>query len=597
MVEDLADLAEEAVKGTKEIIMKKNFKNLLKILMLIFFMVLPQTVLADDFESIDMEISIDKNGLGHVKEVWQVYDDDRDATEKYKSIPDLRGIKIEDFKLNANGKDFSEISPWNLDASFDEKSNHYGVLEKDDGYELCWGITNYGENTYTLTYTINPLVVSLNDCDMVHFRFIGENFDPKPEKISIKIKGYAPFDKEVKMWGFGFIGDIHNVDGEIIAKSTDEVNYGHIMLKFPKGTFNSSYVEDKDFEYYAKKAIVGSDYEKSEGTVDQNDKSDIMEVVFAGVVILIIIIAGAIFTYGVKNSYDEYQILNKKALKKPKELKEQYFREIPYKGPIEDTYLLADKAYPLEDNLENYLNAFLLKWIYDGAIDFNTNADMDIKDEDSYITINNKPSNMSEIESGFFEILQASEDLSDDEKIKNSNIEDYMDSNEDEIEKYFKLFEENSLEKLEENSYLTNERKEIKSSFIKEKTYKNKITITDSGINLYENFIKFKNYLADYSLIKERDINEVKLRDSFMIYAAIYGISKEVYKNFTEIYPEYENYSIYNYYMINNINSYSSHIAESYADLTSFIDAGSGGSTSFGGGGGGFGGGGGGGSR
>ena len=82
-----------------------------------------------------------------------------------------------------------------------------------------------------------------------------------------------------------------------------------------------------------------------------------------------------------------------------------------------------------------------------------------------------------------------------------------------------------------------------------------------------------------------------------MIYAAIYGISKEVYKNFTEIYPEYENYSIYNYYMINNIHSYSSHIAESYADLTSFIDAGSGGSTSFGGGGGGFGGGGGGGSR
>ena len=597
MVEALADLAEEAVKGTKEIIMKKNFKNLLKILLLLVFIALPKTVLADDFESIDMEISIDKNGLGHVKEVWQVYDDDRDATEKYKSIPDLRGIKIEDFKLNANGKDFSEISPWNFDASFDEKSNHYGVLEKDDGYELCWGITNYGENTYTLTYTINPLVVSLNDCDMVHFRFIGENFDPKPEKISIKIKGYAPFDKEVKMRGFGFIGDIHNVDGEILAKSTDEVNYGHIMLKFPKGTFNSSYVEDKDFEYYAKKAIVGSDYEKSEGTVNEDDMESFVGKFF--IVGFLVVLIGSIigFTYGISKSNDQYTIKNKKSLKKQKTFKGQYFREIPYENSIEDTFLLANEAYPLENNLENYLNAFLLKWIYEGAIDFNKNGDRDIKDEDSYITINKKPSNMSEVESGFFEILQASEDISEDEKIKNNDIEDYMTENEVEIKEFFKLFIRNSVNKLTEGSYLINHKKDRKAPISKKTTYKNTIIVTDKGIDLYEKFIKFKNYLKDYSLIAERNVNEVKLWDSFMIYAAIYGISKEVYKNFTDIYPEYENYSIYNYYMINNINSYSSHIAESYADLTSFIDAGSGGSTSFGGGGGGFGGGGGGGSR
>ena len=116
--------------------------------------------------------------------------------------------------------------------------------------------------------------------------------------------------------------------------------------------------------------------------------------------------------------------------------------------------------------------------------------------------------------------------------------------------------------------------------------------MTNKGIDLYEKVFKFKNYLKDYSLISERDVNEVKLWDSFMIYAAIYGISKEVYENFTDIYPEYENLSVFDYYMISTINTYSSNISSAASNtLSSFEAGGGGGSSSFGGGGGGFGGG------
>ncbi len=54
-----------------------------------------------------------------------------------------------------------------------------------------------------------------------------------------------------------------------------------------------------------------------------------------------------------------------------------------------------------------------------------------------------------------------------------------------------------------------------------------------------EYLIGLKKYLLDYSLIDERRHIEVKLWEEYLIYAQIMGISKEVNKQFKEIYPDY----------------------------------------------------------
>ena len=236
------------------------------------------------------------------------------------------------------------------------------------------------------------------------------------------------------------------------------------------------------------------------------------------------------------------------------------------------------------------MTAFLLKWVYGDAISFGEEEEkvLFFDTKSSYITINHEPTNMSKVESKFFDVLQRSEEYTDDGKIKQKHIEKFIKKNESFMEDYFESFSENSLDQLVDRGYLINNKKKKALS----SKFKNQITITDSGIDLYENFIKFKNYLEDYSLIEERDINEVKLWDGFMIYAAIYGISKKVYSNFTEVYPEYENMSAFDFYMISNITSYSSGISSAAAsNLSNFESGGFGGSSSFGGGGGSFGGG------
>lgn len=577
--------------------MKKLSKKLARIFILALILFFPHIAHANELHSIDINVEIDQNGIGHVKETWQTNEENEEATEKYKVISDLGDIKIRNFKIENDGGSWQEVSPWNIDASFDDKANKYGMVEDGDRVELCWGITNFGENTYHLSYDIDPLVVGLNDYDMIYFRFIKENLDPLPDKISITIKGPNDFDDEVLMWGFGFEGDVHNVDGEILAKSDGDVQYGQVMLRFPKGTFDTSYHIDKDFDFYANMAQEGSDY----GSADDADDYEYGESTrfnpflffLSGALSLIGPIIGFIFfglaIKSLKGSND-YKIINKNVLKKASKLKDQYYRDIPYDGPIEDTYLISQNANGLNINFENYMTAFLLKWVYGDAISFGEEEEkvLFFDTKSSYITINHEPTNMSKVESKFFDVLQRSEEYTDDGKIKQKHIEKFIKKNESFMEDYFESFSENSLDQLVDRGYLINNKKKKALS----KKYKNKITITDSGVDLYENFIKFKNYLEDYSLIEERDINEVKLWDGFMIYAAIYGISKKVYSNFTEVYPEYENMSAFDFYMISNITSYSSGISSAASsNLSSFESSGFGGSSSFGGGGGSFGGG------
>lgn len=163
--------------------MIKAHKLLGQIILVLGLILLPKTSFADDFNSIDMDISIDKDGIANVRETWNIDEDNKDYTERYKLIENLKGLKIEDFSLSANGKDFERIEPWDTDKSFEEKSYKYGRIDRNDEVELCWGISSYTDNTYTLKYKINPLVVGLNDADMVFFQFVGSNFDPKPENV------------------------------------------------------------------------------------------------------------------------------------------------------------------------------------------------------------------------------------------------------------------------------------------------------------------------------------------------------------------------------------------------------------------------------
>lgn len=51
--------------------------------------------------------------------------------------------------------------------------------------------------------------------------------------------------------------------------------------------------------------------------------------------------------------------------------------------------------------------------------------------------------------------------------------------------------------------------------------------------------LALRKYLLDYSLIKERDVNEMKLWKEYLVYAMLFGIADKVCENFEVAYPDY----------------------------------------------------------
>lgn len=568
-------------------------KKLLISLAIILGIFIPNNAYADEFREINIEANIDENGIGHIEEVWKINETNEDYTERYKTINNLKGLKIEDFELEAFGKKFEKKDPWDTDLDFDEKAYKAGVIERDDDeIELCWGISAYADNTYKLSYIINPLAIGLNDSDMVFFTFVGDNFDPEPEKVNIKIKGYKDFS-DIKFWAFGLKGVIHEENGEIIVKSTGDINYTTVMVKFPKGTFATSYKEDKSFADYANKAVKGSKWEEREGMAYK-----IPMPAWAKTLIGVAIAAGLAGAFAAIRaaslSFNEKALANIKDLPKSKELKGKYYRGLPYNGHIEDlAYLFGYMPIMNTDLGASYINAFILKWAMEEKIDLGDKEKGLFKLNS--IKIIDRPENMGPIEEMIFNMLyQAS--LEDSGGIlTEKDFEKYLKKNEDDLDNIYDDLEDKSIAALKSGGYLEDYKHE--KSFLGSRKTGTELKITEKGITLYENILGFKSYLKNYKEEGSKSPEEVKLWKDYLIYSILLNEADGFHKFVDDYYNNYynQNYFIYHPYFFTNAHSYSKSINESYASTTGFSNAGFGGQTSVGGGGGSFGGGGGGG--
>ncbi|WP_299032352.1 DUF2207 domain-containing protein [uncultured Anaerococcus sp.] len=565
-------------------------KKFLLSLAIIIGIFIPKDSYADEFREISIEANIDEKGIGHIEETWKINETDTDYTERYKTINNLRGLEIEDFNLEAFGKTFENRDPWDTDLDFKEKAYKKGVIKRDDDeVELCWGISNYSDNTYKLTYKINPLAIGLNDADMVFFTFVGDNFAPEPEKINIKIKGFKPFT-DIKFWAFGLKGAIHEENGEIILNSTGDISYTTVMVKFPKETFATSYKEDKSFEDYANKAVKGSKWEEKEGMAYKIPMPKWAKILIG---LAIALGLGGIFG-GVRAAalyFDEKTLANAKDLPHPKDFKNKYYRGLPYDGHIEDlAYLIGQIPIIGLDLGAAYMNAFILKWAMDGHIDLGDKEPGFL--ESQAIKILSKPEDMGPVEESLFDMLYQASLEKKGQRMTDKDFSSYLDKNSDDLDNLYDDLEDKSIEALKKYGYIKDY--EHEKSFLGSKKTGTELKITDKGLDLYKNILGFKSYLKDYADEGTKSPEEMKNWKDYLLYSIILNVD-ENFKTFVDQNYRDEPYFIYHPYYFTNANAYSSSINESYASATGFSNAGFGGQTSVGGGGGSFGGGGGGG--
>lgn len=588
-------------------------KKLLFAILLCFLFMMPISA-KNNIYSIDMDIYLDEFGNANIKEIWEVKGSD--GTEWYKGYGDVGNMELSNFKVRMDNTNLT-YKKWNVDESLSAKKGYYGIVNKTNGYELCFGKYDYDKHTFTLEYTLSNAVFNTSDAQVLYNTLIDRLSDVNFENFSVEISSYYSFPDTLDVWGFGYKGYAYVEDGKIKMSNDGKMGRQYVVLlaKFPSNTFktNNKYSKYSTFDSVLTKAEEGS-YKNSENQVPWF----IMMLPFLFIVgFFIICISFAVFSrkggnqtigvlflilflspiviinpftlpiilliaYLVSLSIDAYGYQNNKKIKK-KEV--PYFRDIPSKDIGYANALLHLNGW--NNNRNNIMGAMYLKWIRNDFMEVQ-------KDEKGKIKLLLKRDNhfTNDLEKELYDVLLKA---SKDDILEEKELERWARNHYSSYINLMDRFKTEPIQKLKTDGFIR-KRENIKEC---RKKWVMDDTIYEDSVKLYG----LKKFLLHFANMKEKEAIEVRLWDTYLMYAYLFGIADKVSKQFKKLYPEVieqmqqDTIDLDTIIWLNHVSTRSVSAANSARAAAQSYSSGGGGFSSSGGGGGSFGGGGGGGSR
>lgn len=545
---------------------------------------------ASSIDKIDMDIYVDSYGNATVTETWNAYV--TSGTEGWHPYYNLGNSKIDDVSVSMDGSKFTTVDSWAEDGSLSDKAYKAGLYyPTSDEVDVVFGISSYGSHEYVIKYYISNFVSQVSDADMIYWNLFPKNFSAEPGNVSIKIYSDFSYSDTLDVWGYGKYGaPCYVYDGRIEMTSDGVIGsseYLTILVKFPKGTFNTDSVLDNDFSYYHNLADEGAvTYtDNSRKTIFWNIISSILSVLF--VIFVNILIFIPIIVYSKKDSYSYGKTGKRVRSDVPN------FRDIPCNKDIYRAYWVATN-YGLTNKKEDFLGTILLKWVHDGNVTIEkvTKNGLFKDKENTNIIFVRRPDNIN-VEANLYDYMY---EASRDGKLETNEFKKWCNKHYSKILKWFddvldyekkELIKEGKIKKVEKKSF----------KVFKYLTFE----VDSSMMSEAEEMAGLKKFLKEFSRIQEREAIEVKLWNEYLMYAQIFGMADKVAEQFKKLYPEiitdmdsigYTYNDIVFLHTISHDGMQSASVARSRAQSYS---SGGGGFSSGGGGGGSFGGGGGGG--
>ncbi|MCZ0725339.1 DUF2207 family protein [Aerococcus kribbianus] len=593
------------------------------LLLLTLFIVDNGLVAANTIESIDVQVQLQSDGSAQFTETWKA--DVDEGTELYKPIELTSEQTITDYQVSVNGTAMQKVASWDVDADFDSKAYQYG----QGSDELNWGISEYGENTYEITYTVTNFVAQTQSYQMIYWQFINDSMSPAPESVRVEIASELGdiTAEDHRVWGFGYNGDISfTKQGTVLAESQGDFNEGNyvtILLRLPDQAYSTRFHLDNDFDHYVKQSFAGSNYnwEDYDPDASQEDlqkmdvETDPMSNFEIGVIGAFILAGLASVVVSLRLGIKLWQQRRRMKRVYPKlenlsnEFEGEYYRDQPFETVFDSYVSLVvlsnhNMSEETEEASEGMWTASLLWLIKAGYLRPLGEAEQD----KGQFQIVNKEAELDEPIAMFYDILVKAADK--EGYIEEKRFKAYLKSHSSDFTRYIKKIKATSEEYMLAQGYQEEHLTAKKKSDMTDLDKANEeaaFPLTQTGLEKRNQLVKFHNYLKDYSLLNERSAKEVVLWDELMLYAAALGILDEVEAEFAKLYPDYRTESVYSggsgdftftqYYLFSRaINTYYRELNRPKPSSPS-SSSGAGGFSSLGGGGGSFGGGSGGGIR
>lgn len=471
--------------------------------------------------SIDIHVYLQPNGDAYIEEIWDMYVEQ--GTEIYKDESQLNDCEILNLQVkDGKGNVYTTFDTWDTSLTFEQKKYKCGLNQTSSGYEICWGVSQYGRNQYTVSYTLTNFINSYNDYDGFHQRLVNDGMSNPPNKISITISADSVkfSDQNTKYQGLGFKGDVILYSDFLYASSSKGLssrNYANIIMRFEKGMFSPTNQIDKTFSEVEKEA-------------NQKDRRALFNrilpflIVGGGMSVLFIFLYTARF-YASSRKVKKCRIPKRDI---------QYFRDIPFDGELIPAYFSLDLADQLK-NETDAIAAYLLKWM----LNKNIRVEMTEKPglfrtkEQSSIIFENMNGINHYLEKKLYNMLNKASGR--DHILQEDEFERWAKNNYEEVEGWMESLKINGQNYFTDHQYISTYTRKGLFNLIKAKQR----YINEMGEAKIKEVLGLKAYLKEFTLVNEREAREVYLWKDYLIYASLFGIASEVSKQFQELYPKY----------------------------------------------------------
>ena len=492
-----------ATEGTQECGRRILCCRVFALLLFYLFTFLPLNA-RPQLKDLNIQVVLSRNGDARITETRQMTIDS-EGTECYIVIGNLNGSEISDLTVSdENGLTFTNTGSWDIDRSRSWKEGKCGIVTKRNGYELCWGLGESGQRTYTTSYTVTRLVKGFDDADGFNYMFVAQGVSPLPDhvKLVIEPEDSLQFTEEnTGVWGFRYQGEVGFRNYRVVAESSERFENRSamvVMCRFNKGMFDPVDVREGSFDSMKNQAFEGSDYVNDDEWTSK-DTFILLALILGFLIVPIIALVW-------------YIIYVWRARKKAnKDL--MWYRDVPMNGNLQQANDMLNAYKYFNTDYNNLLSACILKLINLGAITIEQHLNEkgknvqnfvihDLKDADNQPTLLRKVHQIFQKAAGSDTILEPKE------------LKSFMRSNYNQS---------------------------ITDSFINTLHTKTSLSSYKDRLDEVRQVFGLKKYLKEFSLIDERHVQEVSLWKDYMIYATLFGIADQVIKDMKQINPEYFN--------------------------------------------------------
>lgn len=565
--------------------MRKSFT-----LLFLFCIVSAAVTAQHTLESLQMKVTLKRDGSARVIERRQVQVSEQ-GTEGYITFNEMPDMEIRDLEVfDETDAKYIVEEEWDTERTREQKKGRCGYNRTSSGVELCWGLGDAGKRTYDICYTITNLVKAYQDYDGFNHSFYEAGNSPAEKLyLDISYENDSLTTANTRIWAFGFYGQ-KGIDstGCCYAYNDSPMRDGDqiiILLQLNKGLLEPAISVDTSFVKTVKAdALEGSDYNLEDaglgGEVSAlaggNESKDLAAPDVGGVdwellsVLLVVfgIIAGALFAKRKEDKKKAKELARIAGLldgltDSTSLLELPYYRNLPIKGNLlqSGVTLATINTYAdscdrdrlhLSYNLQQMYEAFVLRMLYKKKIkvvpdDSNGTSGRLFrisepvmpekgKDITDAMTKNRKYRRSYELEEN--EALRYNW-LSEAKKqfqgyINDAGIEYYLQKLLYDAAAEDHILQPDELKRyVEDNPMQWRPFANILNGLTGGALDENKLQKED-----IRETVGFLRYLQDFSLVGERNIEEVGLWKEYLVFASFYGIGDQVRKDMQKIAPD-----------------------------------------------------------